>query len=160
MASQGRPPARIATERLVLRAYEPGDAEALKEAIDTSLEHLRAFMDWAWEPPEPIETVRARLQMFAEWFERGEDYVYGLFSADESLVVGGAGLHRRRGPRALEIGYWVRDGHLRRGLATEASAALTRVAFECCGVEHVEIRVDPANVASLGVPAKLGYTLD
>ena len=37
------------------------------------------------------------------------------------------------------------------------SAALTRVAFELCGVDRVEIRIDPANAASLRVPAKLGY---
>ena len=43
------------------------------------------------------------------------------------------------------------------GLATESSAALTRVAFELCDVDRVEIRVDPANEASLPIPRKLGF---
>ena len=43
------------------------------------------------------------------------------------------------------------------GLATESSAALTRVAFELCEVDRVEIRVDPANEASLSIPRKLGF---
>jgi len=43
------------------------------------------------------------------------------------------------------------------GLATEATAALTRVAFAVAGVDRVEVRVDPANTASLAVPRKLGF---
>ena len=156
----GRAPERIVTERLVLRSYEPGDAAAVKEAIDSSLDHLRVFMDWAWLAPEPVVVVEERLGLFGTSFANGEDFVYGVFTPDEGEYVGGAGLHRRVGPRALEIGYWIRSSRLRRGFATEAAAALTRVAFDSCGVERVEIRIDPANVASIGVPAKLGYSLE
>ncbi|MDQ3671673.1 MAG: GNAT family N-acetyltransferase, partial [Actinomycetota bacterium] len=72
-------------------------------------------------------------------------------------VLGGTGLHKRRGADALEIGYWIRSSHVGRGLATESSAALTRVAFELCDVDRVEIRVDPANQASLPIPRKLAF---
>ncbi len=34
---------------------------------------------------------------------------------------------------------------------------MTRVAFEHCDVDRVEIRVDPANEASLAIPRKLGF---
>ena len=36
-------------------------------------------------------------------------------------------------------------------------AFTTRVAFEICGVDRVEIRIEPANTRSMGVPRKLGY---
>jgi RimJ/RimL family protein N-acetyltransferase len=157
VADSSTPPSRIVTERLVLRRYEPADAALLKEAVDSSREHLRTFMDWAWTPPEPVEAVAERLRAFRDMFDRGDEYVYGLFSPDESELVGGAGLHCRVGPQAFEIGYWIRASRLREGLATEAAAALIRVAFERCGVDRVEIHVDPANVASLGVPARLGF---
>jgi RimJ/RimL family protein N-acetyltransferase len=153
----GAAPTRIVTERLVLRCYEPGDAPLVKEAIDSSLEHLREFMDWAWAAPEPVEVVAERLAAFRALFEGGRDWAYGLFSSDESAYLGGAGLHRRIGPGALEIGYWVRASRVREGLATEAAGALTRVGFESCGAERLEIRVDPANRASLRIPARLGY---
>ncbi|MGI8886007.1 MAG: GNAT family N-acetyltransferase [Gaiellaceae bacterium] len=81
----------------------------------------------------------------------------GIFDIDERDVLGGTGLHKRRGADALEIGYWIRSSHVGRGLATESSAALTRVAFELCDVDRVEIRVDPANEASLTIPRKLGF---
>ncbi|HUY71408.1 MAG TPA: GNAT family protein [Gaiellaceae bacterium] len=154
----GAAPFRIVTERLVLRCYEPGDAPLVKEAIDSSLEHLREFMDWAWAAPEPLEVIEERLGAFGELFADGRGWVYGLFSADESEYLGGAGLHPRLAPGALEIGYWIRASRVRQGLATEAAGALTQIAFSWCDVEHVEIHVDPANGASLGVPAKLGYS--
>jgi RimJ/RimL family protein N-acetyltransferase len=151
------PPSRVLTERLLLRPYDPDDAAPLKEAVDTSLEHLRAFMDWAWAAPEPVGVIRKRLRSFRDAFRHGDDWIYGAFEADGSGLVGGAGLHRRVGPEALEIGYWVRASRVRQGLATEAAAALTRIAFECCGAVRVEIHVDPDNTASLAVAERLGY---
>ena len=151
------PPRRVLTERLLLRPYDPDDAATLKDAVDTSLEHLRAFMEWAWAAPEPVGEVRRRLRAFRDAFRRGDDWIYGLFEADGSALVGGAGLHRRVGPEALEIGYWIRASRVRRGLATEAAAALTRLAFESCGAIRVEIHVDPENTASLAVAERLGY---
>jgi RimJ/RimL family protein N-acetyltransferase len=147
----------VLTERLLLRPYAPDDAAVVKDAVDTSLEHLRTFMDWAWLAPEPVGVVRKRLRAFRDAFRHGDDWIYGLFERDGSRIVGGAGLHRRVGPEALEIGYWIRASHVRRGLATEAAAALTRLAFEWCGALRVEIHIDPANTASLAVAERLGY---
>src|SRR5205814_52309 len=90
-------------------------------------------------------------------FDLDCDFVYGIFAPDEGEVVGGAGLHTRAGDDALEIGYWVRASRIGRGLATEAVAALTRVAFELCEVDRVDIRVDPANERSLAIPRKLRF---
>ena len=157
MISLADPPRRVLTDRLLLRPYAPDDAAFVKDAVDTSLEHLRTFMDWAWFAPEPVGVVRKRLRTFRDAFRHGDDWIYGLFERDGSAIVGGAGLHRRVGPEALEIGYWIRASHVRRGLATEAAAALTRLAFEWCGALRVEIHIDPANTASLAVAERLGY---
>jgi RimJ/RimL family protein N-acetyltransferase len=97
------------------------------------------------------------LRRFRGNFDRGEDFVYGIFSRNETEVVGGTGLHPSVGEGAFEIGYWIRASRVGEGLATEAAAALTRVAFELCGVDRVEIRVEPANAASVAVPRKLRY---
>ncbi len=125
--------------------------------MDSSLEHLRVFMEWAWHVPEPLGAVEARLGDFSRRFDLGEDWIYGMFTPDGAELVGGVGLYRRVGPEAVEIGYWVRASRVRRGFATEAAAALTRVAFECCGAVRAEIHIDPANTASLAIPERLGY---
>jgi RimJ/RimL family protein N-acetyltransferase len=61
------------------------------------------------------------------------------------------------GGEAFEIGYWVRADRVREGLATELASALTRVAFDVCGVERMEIHADARNTASQAVPRRLGY---
>jgi RimJ/RimL family protein N-acetyltransferase len=151
------PPYRIETERLVIRCWDPRDAPLLKEAIDSSLDHLRPWMEWATGEPEPLDAKVQRLRRFRGEFDLGREFIYGIFAADESEVVGGTGLHTRVDEDAFEIGYWIRARRTREGLATEATAALTRVAFELCGVDRVEIHVDPANAASSGIPRKLAY---
>ena len=151
------PPYVIRTPRLVLRCWQPADAPLLKDALDTSLDHLRPWMPWAASEPQPLDEKVELLRLFRGQFDLGQDFVYGIFSADESEVVGGTGLHTRIGEAALEIGYWIRASRVGEGLATETAAALTRVAFEVCDVDRVEIRVDPENVRSLAVPRKLGF---
>jgi RimJ/RimL family protein N-acetyltransferase len=151
------PPYRIATERLVLRCWEPRDAPLQLEALVASLEHLRAWMPWAHDEPQPLRAQVDKLRGFRARFDRGEEFIYGIFDADETQVLGATGLHRRVGEGAFEIGYWIRADRLRERLATEAAAALTRVAFAICGVDRVEIRVDKENTASAGVPRRLGY---
>jgi RimJ/RimL family protein N-acetyltransferase len=150
-------PYRIETERLVIRCYDPRDAPLLKESIDASLEHLREFMPWAHDEPQTLEEKTALLKSFRSAFDSGENFVYGIFSRDEREVLGGTGLHPRIEAGGLEIGYWIGAGATRRGFATEASAALTRVGIEVCGADRIEIRVEPANAASAGIPRKLGF---
>jgi RimJ/RimL family protein N-acetyltransferase len=90
-------------------------------------------------------------------FDLGNDFVYGIFNPDETQFLGGTGLHTRPGEGAREIGYWIHKAYINQGLATEVSAALTRVAFEIEHVSRVGIHCDPKNVLSASVPIKLGY---
>ena len=158
MSWEGRPaPYRVETERLVIRCYEPRDAPLLKEAIDSSLEHLRPWMPWAYQEPQTVEEKLELIKQFRANFDSGDNFTCGIFNADESEVLGGTGLHPRIGPGGLEIGYWIREDATRQGFVTESAAALTRVGIEICGADRIEIRVEPGNVASLGVPRKLGF---
>jgi RimJ/RimL family protein N-acetyltransferase len=151
------PPYRIVTERLVIRCWEPRDAPRVKEAVDASLDHLRPWMPWAANEPQPLEEKVELMRTFRGNFDLGNDFVYGIFDCGETQVVGGTGLHTRRGDDAFEIGYWIRASRSGEGLATEATAALTRVGFELCQVDRIEIRCDPANERSRAIPRKLGY---
>ncbi len=151
------PPYRISTERLTIRCWDPRDAPLAKAAVDESVEQLRPWMAWAQDEPQPLDQKVQLLRRFRGEFDLGQNFVYGIFSADESEVVGGSGLHTRVGPDAFEIGYWIRSSRARQGLVTEAVAALTRAGLEIAGAERIEIHVDPENVASLGVPRKLGF---
>jgi RimJ/RimL family protein N-acetyltransferase len=150
-------PERIATPRLVLRCWQPSDAERLKDAIDASLAELQSWMVWALDEPSPIDVLERRLQGFRDDFRAGRDWIYGIFDRAETRVLGGTGLHARGSPDLLEIGYWIRTDATRLGYASEAAATLTDVAFEFAAVQRVEIRCDPNNRLSAAVPSRLGY---
>ncbi|MDH3681898.1 MAG: GNAT family N-acetyltransferase [Acidimicrobiia bacterium] len=149
-------PERIETERLVIRLWELEDAPALHDAVTASVEHLQPWM--AWIANEPL-SVDERADLIATWRQqRGSmlDAVYGIFTADGTLV-GGAGLHHRIEPTGLEIGYWLHVDQTGRGYATETARALTDVALDHPGIDYVEIHHDVANERSGAVPARLGY---
>jgi len=114
-------------------------------------------MPWAPATPTSLADQIALLRGFHDDFHERRTYIYGVFSEDESEVIGGAGLHDRVGEGGLEIGYWIRASRIGLGFATEVTAALTAVAFTFCAVDRVELRIDPANEASLRIPAKLGF---
>jgi RimJ/RimL family protein N-acetyltransferase len=149
---------RIETQRLVLRCYQPTDGPLLAESITESLEHLRPWMPWAHAEPEPLEEKIQRVKRFRGEFDLGQNFIYGIFNPEETKLIGGTGLHPRLGSEELEIGYWIHKDFINRGLVTEATAALVRVAFEIVLVHRVEIHCDPENFASAAIPRKLGFT--
>jgi RimJ/RimL family protein N-acetyltransferase len=151
------PAYRILTHRLCIRCWNPEDALALKAAVDTSREHLIPWMPWAREETT-LQMQIERLRQVRAKFDLGQDFGYGILSRDESQVLGSSGLHTRIGERAREIGYWIHVDHTGQGYATEASAALTKVALLIEKLDRVEIHCDPANAASAAIPRKLGYT--
>jgi RimJ/RimL family protein N-acetyltransferase len=154
----GSPPTDINAPPVVLRSYRGDELPALFEAVADSLDHLRPWLPWA--SADPLEPgLSGFIRQSVARFRRSEDFGYAIWDDAASLLVGGAGLHPRLGPGRIEIGYWVRDGWLRRGVATAAARALTSAAFAMQGIEEVHIHCDEANVASAGVPRRLDFRL-
>ena len=147
----------VHTPRLILRCWHPTDANRLQRAINDNVDYLRPWMDWAQQEPESLEMKTERLRRFRDDFLSRRDFVYGIFGAKGIRIIGGIGLHTRGNKEAREIGYWIGQPYANKGLATESTAALTRVAFEINSAERVEIRCDPRNQASARVAEKLGY---
>ena len=152
------PAYRIETERLVVRCYQPSDAKLLAESVAENVEHLKTFMPWVHNEPEPFEEKEKRILRLRGQFDMQRDYVYGIFNPEETKLLGGTGLHTRLGANELEIGYWLHKDYINKGLITESTSALTQVAFEIIHVHRVEIHCDPANLASASIPRKLGFT--
>jgi RimJ/RimL family protein N-acetyltransferase len=142
----------------MIRCWNPADAAMLQDTMNDNIEHLSTFLPWAANEPEDIQKKVDRLRLFRGNFDLGTDFVYGIFNPEETRVLGGSGLHTRVGRDAREIGYWIHKDFTHQGLATEISAALTRVAFEIDQIARVEIHCVVENVYSAAVPRKLGFT--
>lgn len=148
-----RPPDLIDAGPAILRRWRPDDLGAAADAVLVSLEHLRPWMEWA---ADFSRTSQAEFLAGSErdW-ESGVAYNYAVVV--DGAIAGSSGLMARIGPGGLEIGYWVHQAYTRRGLATVAAAALTGQAFALPGIDRVQIVHDELNVASGGVPRKLGF---
>jgi ribosomal-protein-serine acetyltransferase len=149
-----RPPATVTVGGLVLERWRSADLERLFAAISENIEHLRPWM--AFAAHHGRDSVARFLAASEAGWERGERFEYAILDR-RAAVLGSAGLIGRIGPGGLEIGYWIGARHAGRGIATLAVAALTEVALELSAVDHVEIRHDEANIASGGIPARLGF---
>ncbi|WP_062522502.1 GNAT family N-acetyltransferase [Demequina silvatica] len=150
-------PARIETERLVIRRLEAADVPAMHQAILANVDHLLPFIPWAPLEPQTIEQRAAKVAEFATAFDAGTDFSFGMFDRATGGFVGGAGLHTRVGPDALEIGYWIRADRQGEGLVSEAVIALTAVALLRARAARVEIHAEPANSRSNAVAERCGF---
>jgi RimJ/RimL family protein N-acetyltransferase len=154
------PPEVLEVPRGRLSRIRESDADELAQAVAASLDHLRPWMPWATaESAEPQAQREHCRDVEKNWVDDAE-YVYALRTEPSRQVIGCFGLHRRIGPGAIEIGYWVHVDFTGRGYATACAEALTHSAFGLPDVARVEIHTDEANTISASVPRRLGYRLE
>ncbi|MPY80434.1 MAG: GNAT family N-acetyltransferase [Actinophytocola sp.] len=152
-------PTELTAGPVVLRRAHEGDAAAVTEAVDTSLDHLRPWMPWATAEAATLASQRERCRQAEKLWGKGTDYLYHVW-LPEGPLVGCVGAHRRIGPGGIEIGYWTHAEHPGKGYASEAVRVLTPHLLRLPDVDRVEIHCDELNVRSGAIPKRLGYRLD
>ncbi len=150
---------KIITERTLIRCYEAGDGALIKKSVDESVEHLLPWMTWAKYEPETVEKKEQRVQDFRRKYLAGEDYTLGIFSQDETELIGSSGFHAMQIEGELDIGYWVNINHAGKGIITEVVSALSKVAFDIEGIQKVTIHCEEGNEASMKVARKCDFVL-
>lgn len=155
-----QPPDRIVTDRLIIRRETADDAVAVADSIARNLSRLLPWMGWATEQSAQASVQLARIVSVGELWDAGDMFDYAIFGRNDGSFLGKIGMHRRIGPHAIELGYWLDSVAEGRGVMTEAATALVREALALDDVEHVEIRCDAANLRSQAVPGRLGFVLD
>jgi ribosomal-protein-serine acetyltransferase len=142
---------------VTLRPFVEEDAPALSAAVADSLAERRPWMPWAGhEPLDPRARVEDIEKMRADE-AAGVDWIRGIWVAGD--LAGSCGLHDRLGGGGgLEIGYWVRTGWTRRGIARNAVTHLCDLALAMPAIDHVEIHHDLNNTASGAVARAAGFT--
>jgi RimJ/RimL family protein N-acetyltransferase len=150
-----RLPERIEAGELLLRRWTVDDAEGLAQLISDNAQHLRPWMPWMEEEPRPLAERISLIQRWEEEWLVGGDVLLAVVRDGE--LAGSCGMHRRIGAGGVELGYWIAVPHLRQGVATAVAMALTNTAIDLPGMDRVEIHHDVNNLASAGVPARLGF---
>ena len=151
---------KIKIDNFTIRVLKKEDAKLLKDAIDTSLDHLRTFMDFAKEEPLPLQHKIDKIEKWEKAFVENSKYTYGIFIGNKLLGNCSlyTGKYNKTTGSVLELGYWIRASEINKGIATIATLALLKIAFEYIKIERVEIHLYKKNIASSKIPEKLGFT--
>ncbi|WP_323945882.1 GNAT family N-acetyltransferase [Aeromonas caviae] len=151
---------RLANTQLVIRPFEPADADEFVHAAHESIETVGKWMSWC--------TPSFNREQALAWFTSCEQYCaarrafdMGIFCATTGQLLGGAGInqlspHHRYG----NIGYWVRQSRQGFGIARQAVALLRDFGFQQLGLFRLEIVVGVGNTASEAVAIAAGATFE
>jgi RimJ/RimL family protein N-acetyltransferase len=147
----------LAGERVLVRPYRIEDAEALREAVAESREHIRPWLPFA-DAHQTIEETRDWItHRVADWLLR-EDMGTGVFLREDGAYLGGLGVHPRSWEIGFfEIGYWLRASAEGHGYMREAVSLLVEFAARDLLASRLEIRCDARNARSAGVAESLGF---
>jgi [ribosomal protein S5]-alanine N-acetyltransferase len=153
----------LETERLKLRPLTLDDAELLHQLCDMDPEVWKFDPGYARALNERIELIDRRLQQY-------QTYGFGCFGiehkSDLKLIgLGGLSPHEfenRDGSvtNEFEVMYKLGKAHWGQGYATEASQAWVKYAFEVVGLKRLVVCPHKANVASVRVLEKLGFSVE
>lgn len=152
----------------VIRPWTHADARAHFEAINETRDRLRPWMPWAQHEHRTIEQTTYMIERFIRSAANPlapehiqMNYVLGVFD-DHGEVIGGTGFNRMDiAAHNAETGYWVRASRHRQGWCTRMLRGMLTWGFTPqseggFGFRRIHIFAAAANVASCGVPTKLG----
>jgi RimJ/RimL family protein N-acetyltransferase len=144
-------------ERVMVRPYHVEDAEALKEAVEESRDHLRPWLPFADAHQSIEETRDFIIRSMANWLLR-ENFNLSIWQQTTGAFLGGTGFHIRDWEaRYFEVGYWLRASAEGHGYMAEAVRLVTDFLFEQLGAQRVGIRCDALNTRSAAVARRLGF---
>ena len=146
----------IETERLLIRPFEPSDAEAMFETWGDP-EAMR------WIPSGAHPDVEASRQRIGRFTVHQRAHGFSLWTVVEKAsgrVVGDCGLLlvEWKGPE-VELAYRFGRAAWGKGFATEAAGACLRYGFDVAGLDTIIAVTHPDHVASRRVMEKNGMRL-
>lgn len=145
-------PDSIVTERLMLRAPRPEDADTIFEAWSQDADVTRFLV---WRPLKSVDITRGFIASCIENWNTGVAFSYVVTTKDTDEVVGM--LAARPKAHLVNIGYVLRRTHWGRGLMPEAVTAFTRIALAHPTLFRVEATCAVENLASARTLEKSGF---
>ena len=147
----------IETDRLLLRQFEPDDADAL----DRIFTDPQVMLCGGVKSPE---WVRQWLNSYLDThYTRWGFGMWAVIEKTTNNLIGYCGLSRypdRCANHEAEIGYRLARPHWHRGLATEAARATTTYAIDVLKRQRLIAIIDPENRASIHVAKKVGFQFE
>jgi RimJ/RimL family protein N-acetyltransferase len=151
-------PSAVVADEVTLRPWSADDTGALIQRINDP--EVAIFLDMVPQPYTP-EDAREWLAITAEGWRAGTAATFAIHAKGIEGAAGGIGVRflGELEEGSAEVGYWVGAEARGQGVATAATVAVARWAFEAApGLARLQLRADVDNVASNRVAEKAGFT--
>jgi [ribosomal protein S5]-alanine N-acetyltransferase len=145
--------ARIETQRLILRPFEPAHVEAAFKWFGDPV----VMRYTVTGPDKSIEETRTRLTYFEDHQRAHGFSKWVMLDAASGVAIGDSGLLVLPECGWIDLGFRLAQPHWGLGLATEAASAWACAAFDDFHIHRLGAFVHPENVASIRVLEKLGF---
>ena len=148
-------PDGIASDRLLVRRYRPGDGGSFFAGLAPHRDELMRWMVWPQNHRQPADSESYVVRMHAQFALR-ESMPMGIWNADGEFL-GGSGFHAPdwKTPKA-EIGFFLLPTARGHGIATEVVRLLVHYAFDHMGINRVWAGCDADNDHSANVLRRAG----
>jgi ribosomal-protein-alanine N-acetyltransferase len=148
----------LETERLILRRFTPGDAEAMFRNWAGDPE-VTKFLTWQTHPN--VEESRKIVAMWADSYDKTDTYLWAIVPKDLGEPIGSIGVvNLNESVGSAEIGYCIGKAWWRKGYTSEALRKLVCFFFTEVGINRVESRHDTNNPNSGRVMRKAGLVYE
>jgi RimJ/RimL family protein N-acetyltransferase len=146
-------------EKIHIRPCQLSDADAVMESVRESSREIFPWLPWCHPEYSRSDAEQWLQGQFDAWVERRE---FGFCIVEEDgTFLGACAINQINWVNRFgNIGYWVRTGATRRGVATAAVARLVEFARSETDLVRLEIVVAVGNTASARVAAKSGAVLE
>ena len=136
--------------------FRASDTAALFEAVRESVNEICAWMVWC-RPDYSLADSESFISSCAADWREGRRYSFVIFDPSDGSFLGSVGLSAIcPAHKFANVGYWVRTGMTRRGVASAALRLAARFAFERRDLRRLEIVMPADNRASVRVAEKAG----
>lgn len=151
-------PLRFETRRLLLRAYQPSDAEEVRRVASRP----EIYATTAYIPKDyPSSRASWWISMVNTTIRNRSGYELGIFSRRTGRYLGSVGLvNVRREMKSASVAYHIDPEFWGRGIATEACARMVRFGFSRLGLYRIAGACMAVNPGSRRVMEHLGFTFE
>jgi [ribosomal protein S5]-alanine N-acetyltransferase len=146
-------PQELRTSRLLLRSFERKDIPAI-----VRLAGAREVAVTTASIPHPYTENDAKsfLAHGHDEFREGRSAIFAITLLQDNELCGAVGLSIAPAHHRAELGYWIGVPFWRRGIATEAAAAVLAFGFETLQLQRIHASHFAGNTASQRVLEKIG----
>lgn len=143
---------------LELRLFTQNEAQLLHALISGNRHHLDQWMRWS-SHIQTLDDVYDFIQKWADRYQASEGYHVGLWYQGQ-LVGGIACRDMNYESRHAEIGYWLGEDFVGKGLVAKSCRAVIRHLFEQEQMHRIEIQCATDNLRSRAFAERFGFTFE